>query len=409
MQEIHCAIITIGDELLIGQTIDTNSAWMARQLNDIGILVKRRVAVGDHKASILRALDEEKQYAEVILITGGLGPTADDITKPLLCDYFGGQLVQNDQVMEMVKAHFTRRNRPMPDSNLLQAMVPNVCEVLYNEFGTAPGMLFREGKKIFVSMPGVPLEMQYIMKTYVLPLLQKNFDTPNIIHRTLITSGEGESAVSARLNHFESTLPDAIKLAYLPSLNMVKLRLTGIDIANKTVDDCFHQLKETLSDIIVADEDIEFEEAIGKLLIAEGKTVSTAESCTGGLFASRICSVSGASNYFKGGIVSYSEWSKIKHLNVAAQTIKDFTAVSQQTAEEMAIHCREKFETDFAVAITGYIEKGDHENEVWIALSSAKKTIAKKIIVPYERKKNAELASNTAFNLLRVFILEHHA
>jgi nicotinamide-nucleotide amidase len=225
-QKISASIITIGDELLIGQTIDTNSAWMAQELNKIGVWVKRRVAVGDNRQDIWQALDNETLESEIILITGGLGPTADDITKPLLCDYFGGKMIVNEEVLQHVKNIFRRLNRPLIERNLKQAEVPDVCEVLMNERGTAPGMLFRKGKKIFVSMPGVPHEMKGLMSKKVLPLIQSAFQLPYILHRTLLTAGVGESFIAEKIQSWEEALPEAVKLAYLPNYGMVRLRLT---------------------------------------------------------------------------------------------------------------------------------------------------------------------------------------
>lgn len=407
MDAIHCVIITIGDELLIGQTIDTNSAWIAQQLNPIGIMVKRRIAVGDDKNEIIDALNEAKKMADIIIITGGLGPTADDITKPLLCDYFGGKLIENQQVLEHVVSIFTKRNRPMLESNLRQAMVPDVCEVLFNEVGTAPGMLFREGKKVVASLPGVPFEMQHIITYKLIDILKNEFKTPNIIHRSIVTSGEGESFVAERLKDFEPTLPSNIKLAYLPKLNMVKLRLTGIDVTSEQIESYFNQLKSYLSTILVGEGDIELEHMLSIILKEKKKTISVAESCTGGNIAARITSIQGSSDYFKGGLVPYSIESKINVLNVDATIIENTTVVSEATVLDMAQQCLSLFKSDYALSISGYLEKNDHNNIVWIALASSTKSYAKSIIAPYDREKNTVLATNTALNLLRLFILEN--
>jgi nicotinamide-nucleotide amidase len=407
MDAIHCVIITIGDELLIGQTIDTNSAWIAQQLNPIGIMVKRRIAVGDDKNEIIDALNEAKKMADIVIITGGLGPTADDITKPLLCDYFGGKLIENQQVLEHVVSIFTKRNRPMLESNLRQAMVPDVCEVLFNEVGTAPGMLFREGKKLVASLPGVPFEMQHIITYKLIDILKNEFITPNIIHRSVVTSGEGESFVAERLKDFEPTLPSNIKLAYLPKLSMVKLRLTGIDVTSEQIESYFNQLKSYLSTILVGEGDIELEHMLSIILKEKKKTISVAESCTGGNIAARITSIQGSSEYFKGGLVPYSIESKINVLNVDATIIENTTAVSEATVLDMAQQCLSLFKSDYAVSISGYLEKNDHNNIVWIALASSTKSYATSIIAPYDREKNTVLATNTALNLLRLFILEN--
>jgi nicotinamide-nucleotide amidase len=408
MQAIPAIIITIGDELLIGQTIDTNSAWIAQQLNPLGILVKRRIAVGDEKEDILDALNEARKLSDIIIITGGLGPTSDDITKPLLCEYFGGKLVLNEQVLAHVQSIFAKRNRPMLQSNTNQALVPDVCEVLFNEVGTAPGMLFKQAGKLFISLPGVPFEMQHIMTNHVIDRIREAFQGPTITHRSLVTSGEGESFVAERLKTFEDNLPPSIKLAYLPKLNMVKLRLTGIDALEDDLNARFEELKDKLSDIVVGEGDIEIEDMIHQILIQTNKTISIAESCTGGHIAARITSMKGSSNYFKGGIVPYAVESKINVLGIDVNIIDRTTVVSEETAIAMALQCRKKFNTNYALSTTGYLEKGDHNNEVWIGLSSEKHSFAKKIITPYDREKNTILATNTALNLLRIFILEHN-
>ena len=407
MENIYCSIITIGDELLIGQTIDTNSAWIAQQLNPIGVQVKRRVAVGDNKEDIINALNEEQNHAKIILLTGGLGPTNDDLTKPILCDYFGSTLVMNEAVLQHVTSFFERRKRPMLAINNNQALVPNNCEVLFNEVGTAPGLLFEKDDTLIIALPGVPFEMQYLVSTHVLSKISKKYRRPTFIHRTLITAGEGESFVANRLIDFERTLPENIKLAYLPKLGMLKLRLTGTEISETDIEQHFSELKNILANIFVADQDIELEEQIGILLKEKNKTLSVAESCTGGNIATKITSIKGSSLYFKGGIVPYSIESKQNLLNVNEHTIESTSVVSEATALEMAQNCLQKFNTDYAIAITGYLEKNDHENQIWIALANKNFYTAKMITVPYDREKNTVLTVNSALNLLRLFILEN--
>lgn len=407
MKNIYCSIITIGDELLIGQTIDTNSAWIAQQLNPIGVQVKRRVAVGDNKEDIIHALNEEQKHAKIILITGGLGPTNDDLTKPILCDYFGSTLVMNEAVLKHVTSFFERRKRPMLAINNNQALVPNNCEVLFNEVGTAPGLLFEKDDTLIIALPGVPFEMQYLVSTHVLSKISKKYRRPNFIHRTLITAGEGESFVANRLIDFERTLPENIKLAYLPKLGMLKLRLTGTEISETDIEQHFSELKNILANIFVADQDIELEEQIGILLKEKNKTLCVAESCTGGYIAAKITSIKGSSHYFKGGIVPYSIESKKNLLDVNAHTIETTTVVSEATALEMAQNCLQKFNADYALSITGYLEKNDHDNQIWIAFANKKFSTAKMITVPYDREKNTVLAVNSALNLLRLFILEN--
>src|SRR6478736_4592677 len=291
MQNIKTSIITIGDELLIGQVIDTNSAWMAQQLNKIGVWVHRRVAVGDVWEEIWKALDDESAVSDVILITGGLGPTADDITKPLLCKYFGGKMIMHEETLAHVNylfEHVFKRPMPLLDSNRKQAEVPDVATVLKNEVGTAPIMLFEKNSRIFISMPGVPHEMKHAVEKHVLPLLKKRFQLPYIGHRTLITMGIGESFLAEKIKGFENSLPPYIKLAYLPNYGLIRLRLTAQGekaIIEDELNKAFAVLKEEVKDVMAIDEDITFEILLGRLMKEKGKTVSTAESCTGGYIA----------------------------------------------------------------------------------------------------------------------------
>jgi nicotinamide-nucleotide amidase len=320
-ERVNASIITIGDELLIGQTIDTNSAWMAQELNKLGIWVKRRVAVGDVWNEIWNALDEESRQSQIILITGGLGPTADDITKDLLCTYFGGKMVIDEEALQNVKTIFEKYiKRPMLDVNLKQAEVPDVCKVIQNKRGTAPGMWFEKDSKIFISMPGVPNEMKGMMTDFVLPRLPSMFLLPAVVHRTLLTAGIGESYIADRIKDFEAKLPSHIKLAYLPNFGMVRLRLTAIgknaaEITSE-VEKLFETLQSKLQDVMVINEDKSLEEAIGILLAKHKKTVATAESCTGGYVAHLITSIPGSSAYFLGGVVSYDNTIKKNVLDV---------------------------------------------------------------------------------------------
>ena len=406
MKSVNCSIITIGDELLIGQTIDTNSAWIAQQLNTIGIWVKRRVAVGDLKDDILSALDEENKHADLIILTGGLGPTADDITKPLLCEYFGGQLIEDKEILEHITRIFTTRKRPMLDVNLKQAMVPDNCTILFNEVGTAAGMWFEKNNTVYISLPGVPYEMQHIMSERAIPKLKDFFQTPSILHRTLVTSGEGESFIAARIHDFEEQLPSYIKLAYLPKLGSVKLRLTASDIQEDEIEKHFEKLKTLLKNITVSDEDIDIEEAINRILLSRNETLSIAESCTGGQLAARITSIKGASNIFKGGLVPYSIESKINMLGVKKETIETYDVISSETVIEMAERCREKLHSTYALSVSGHLEKQENETIVWVGLSKEGRTFSKKVNVYYDREKNGVFVGNTALNLLRLFILE---
>lgn len=355
-------IITIGDELLIGQVIDTNSAWMAQELNKAGIPVLRRVAVGDVWDEIWNALDEESTHADIILITGGLGPTADDITKPLLCKYFGGKMVVDEGARQNVIDIFTRLNRPMIARNLLQAEVPDVCTVIQNKRGTAPGMLFNKNGKIFVSMPGVPNEMKGMMENDVIPELTKRFKLPVILHRTLLTAGVGESFLADLIQPFETALPPHIKLAYLPNYGMVRLRLstTGFDktAVEKEVDDHFAHLQQLVKEFMVTNEDEPLEKVVGKLLLQKNQTMCTAESCTGGYIAHLLTSIAGSSGFYDGSVVSYSYGAKEDLLGVSHQTLLNKGAVSEEVVTEMANGALRNIKSDYVIAVSGIMGPG---------------------------------------------------
>jgi nicotinamide-nucleotide amidase len=413
---INASIITIGDELLIGQTIDTNSAWMSQELNKLGIWVKRRVAVGDVKDDIWKALNEESNYADIILITGGLGPTADDISKPLLCEYFGGKLVVNDEALENVKNIFLRHlKRPLLPANLKQAEVPDVCTVIQNKRGTAPGMWFEKEGKIFVSMPGVPHEMKGMMTDFVLPRLPQIFEVPAVVHRTLLTAGIGESFLSERIKDFESALPAHIKLAYLPNYGMVRLRLTAhgrnVEKITGEVDELFLRLQHQLQDVMVINEDKTLEEAIGIMLMQRGKTLSTAESCTGGYIAHLLTSISGSSKYFMGGVVSYDNSVKQNVLDVKSETIDTAGAVSEETVLQMATGVKTLIKTDYAIAVSGIMGPGGGTEQkpvgtIWVAVAGNSKTTSQMFSLRYDRKRNIENTSILALNMLRKLILD---
>lgn len=411
---VFATIITIGDELLIGQTIDTNSAWMAQELNKIGIWVHRRVAVGDVWEDIWKALDDESRSSEVILITGGLGPTADDITKPLLCQYFGGKLIVNDEALSNVKNIFENiLKKPMLDRNLRQAEVPDVCTVIPNRRGTAPGMWFEKEGKIFISMPGVPHEMKGMMVNNALPHLKEKFHMDPIIHRTLLTAGIGESFLAERISEFESTLPTNIKLAYLPNYGMVKLRLSAKGRSEKLLAELeaeFDMLKQKVSDVMVVDEDLTMQQVIGQLLQRSGKTVGTAESCSGGYIAHLITSVPGSSEYYKGSIVSYDNQVKEEILGVDHQVLSTYGAVSKETASQMVRGALKQLKTDYVIATTGIMGPTGGTAEkptgtVWIGVGSQSRTETHHFHFRFDRQRNMELTATQALNVLRKFIL----
>ncbi|MBS1733445.1 MAG: competence/damage-inducible protein A [Bacteroidetes bacterium] len=415
---VNTSIITIGDELLIGQVIDTNSAWMAQQLNKSGIRVNRRVAVGDVWDEIWNALDEESKHADIILITGGLGPTADDITKPLLCKYFGGKLTVNELALQNVTMLFEKIfKRPLTERNIKQAEVPDVCSVIQNKRGTAPGMIFEKNGKIFISMPGVPHEMKGMMESDVIPLLSSRFEVPYITHRTLMTFGIGESMIADRIQDFEESLPTHIKLAYLPNYGMVRLRLTasGKDkqAIDQEVDNLFATLQELVSDHIVTNRDEKMEEVVAKLLTQQQKTLSTAESCTGGFIAHLITSIPGSSAFYKGSIVSYSNEIKKELLDVMDQTLEEKGAVSEEVVIQMVKGSLKQLKTDYAVAVSGIMgpDGGTPEKPVgtvWMAAGNNREIITQKLHFRFERQLNIQLTAVNALNLLRKFIVENN-
>ncbi len=415
MRRVLTSIITIGDELLIGQTIDTNSAFMAQELNKIGIWVHRRLAIGDVWKDIWQSLEEESKLSDIILITGGLGPTADDITKPLLCQYFGGKMVVNEGALTNVKTIFQKLNRPLIERNLKQAEVPDVCTVLQNKRGTAPGMWFEKEGKIFVSMPGVPNEMKGMLVTDVLPQLRQRFQMVPIVHRTLLTAGIGESFLAERINDFETNLPTNIKLAYLPNYGMVKLRLSATGNDTKTIAELealFDMLKQQVVDVMVIDEDVSLQEALGRLLKSRNKTMATAESCTGGYIAHLITSIPGSSAYFKGSIVSYANEIKENILNVSAETLVTAGAVSEETVIEMMNGALQNLNTDYVLATSGIMgpDGGSPEKPVgtvWIAVGNKEKVRTHAFHFRFDRHRNTELTAHNGMNMLRKFILEH--
>ena len=413
----NASIITIGDELLIGQVIDTNSAWMAQELNRIGIWVKRRVAVGDSRNEIWKALDEESLASDIILITGGLGPTADDITKPLLSEYFNSPLLVNKAALENVRHIFENiLRRPVSERNLKQAEVPESCKVIQNKRGTAPGMLFEKKGKIFVSMPGVPHEMKGMMSEEVIPFLQASFKTASIVHRTILTAGVGESDLADHIRTFESALPENVRLAYLPSYGMVRLRLTGTGndsaLIQPETDARFSQLKELVKQWMVTDEDISLQEVLGRLLKSRRQTMATAESCTGGYAAHLITSIPGSSAYFTGGLIPYQNNIKEKALQVQAETLSTSGAVSEETVREMITGALNLFGSDYALATSGIMgPDGGTETKpvgtVWIAAGNRRNTETRKLSLRFDRQRNIELTAANVLNLLRKFILSN--
>jgi nicotinamide-nucleotide amidase len=415
MNGVNASVITIGDELLIGQTIDTNSAFIARALNKIGVWLKRRIAVGDVREEILEALDRETKSSQIIIITGGLGPTADDITKPALCDYFGAKLAVNDEALENVKAIFRKLNRPLIERNTKQAEVPDNCTVLQNRRGTAPGMWFEQSGVVYISLPGVPHEMEGLMESDVIPRLQQHFSLPHIVHKTVMTYGKGEAEMADLIADFENSLPSHIKLAYLPNYGLLKLRLTAKgnqrEALEHEVETLAATLKEKVADWLVADGDKTMPEVVGDLLKDAKKFVATAESCTGGFIAHLLTERSGSSSTYKGGVVSYANETKERALSVQHSTLVTHGAVSEETITEMVNGVLHGLNADYAIATSGVMgpDGGTPEKPVgtvWIAVADRSRVKTVKHFVRFNRKKNIEVTAQYALNMLRLFIKE---
>ncbi len=404
-------IITIGDEILIGQIVDTNSAYISKELNKVGVKVYQITSVQDDRKHILQAFEDAKKHADLVIITGGLGPTKDDVTKQTFCDFFGDTLVEDPAVIDNVKELFKKYqlNKPLP-ANFRQAMVPSKATILMNQYGTAPGMWMDVNEVVFVSLPGVPYEMKHLLQEEVLPRVIKRFNRPHIYHKTLITYGLGESAIAERIADWENELPEDIKLAYLPSLGKVRLRLsaTGKDkkALEKSVDSQMEILEEMLSDIAVGFEgETSIAELIGKILTEKGMTYSVAESCTGGRIASEITQYAGASSAFMGGIIPYDTGLKTKILGVPKNIIEQYNVVSIPVAEEMAKRCCKLFESDYSIATTGIAgpTKGDGEDEVGtvcIAIGTPNGVVSEKFSFGNDRYRVIEKAANKALEML---------
>ena len=405
-------IITIGDELLIGQVIDTNSAFIAKQLNKIGISVYQITSIQDDKQHILQAFNDAESRVDVVIITGGLGPTKDDITKKTIAEYFNDTLVRNKEVLaniEVIWKQYVRQT--LLQVNLDQALVPSKATVLMNKVGTAPGMWMEKKDKVFVSLPGVPFEMKALIDNEVIPKLKDKFHCPFILHRTLLVYGLGESTLAARIETWENALPEHIKLAYLPSLGRMRLRLSSKGFDEQKIKDDVQLQIDKLIPLIkeefvgFEEDDLSIESIIGKQLTKIGKTIATAESCTGGKIAERFTANSGASAYFKGSVVSYATDSKINILGVSKDAISEHSVVSSEVAESMAQHVLELFKTDYAIATTGNAgpAKGDSDVEVgtvYIAIATKNKVFSEKFMLGNGRLKVINKGANKAFEML---------
>ncbi|MFA6087502.1 competence/damage-inducible protein A [Mucilaginibacter sp.] len=408
-------IITIGDEILIGQIVDTNSAWMAAKLNKEGISVKQISSVSDNREHILTALAEAATRADIILITGGLGPTKDDITKKTLAEYFNVGLVLNESVLANVENIFKKYNRPLLEVNRKQAEVPENCEVIMNNNGTAPGMWFNDKGKIYVSMPGVPFEMKYMIEEQVIPKLKATLKLPVIIHKTILTVGEGESFLAEKIADIEDSLPANIKLAYLPKMGQVRLRLSAYgdnetELKDK-IDEFAQKIVERVGVNVVTQEDIPLEKVVLNYMAEKGLTLTAAESCTGGYISHLITQHAGSSQVFLGAAVSYAYELKERILGVKNETLWQHGAVSRETAKEMVEGALLNFKSDYAVAVTGIAGPGGGTEDkpvgtVWIAVANANKTVVKKFTFGNKRLQNIERTAVAAFFMLITLLRE---
>jgi nicotinamide-nucleotide amidase len=415
---MKATIVTIGDEILIGQIVDTNSNFIAKELDRIGVETYEMISISDDKQHILNTFALLQNKVDIVIITGGLGPTKDDITKKTFCDYFDDQLVVNPEVLahvtELIEGFY---KRPISQLNKDQALVPSKCTVLHNKMGTAPGMWMKKENTVFVSLPGVPYEMKYLVENEIIPKIVKEYKRPYIIHKTILTYGQGESLVAERIENWENNLPEFIKLAYLPNPGRVRLRMTarGTDKEEleKAIEENVQSLDAIIHDIIVGYEENEtIETVVGKLLAKNNKTISTAESCTGGKIASLLASVEGASKCFKGSVVSYATEAKVNVLGVSQDLIDQFSVVSAEVAAAMALNVKDILKTDYAIATTGNAgpSKGDSDAEigaVFIALATPTDIIVEEFNFGQPREKVIDRATIKSLEILQKEILKN--
>jgi nicotinamide-nucleotide amidase len=403
-------IISIGDELLLGQVIDTNSAWIGQELNKLGVHVHFKSTIGDSREILLKTLHESAERSDIIVMTGGLGPTKDDLTKHILCEFFDTKLIQNDAVLAWVQSIFLKRNLPMLASNNEQAMVPEISEVLWNRNGTAPGMYFVKNNKVFISMPGVPFEMKCIFEEEVIPKLQKQFSFPSIIHKTILTASIGESFLAKKIATIEDSLPSHIKLAYLPSVGAVRLRLSAYGNDNSVLAEELNTIVDSLyaciGEYIYGEEEDTLSQSVGKLLAAKNNTVATAESCTGGYLAHLLTSIPGSSSYYTGSILAYANVIKENILQVDKNILIQNGAVSEACVKAMAENCRRIMHTDYAIATSGVAGPSGGTKEkpvgtVWIAVATPTHCIAKVFNMGDHRGRTIERTALMGLDMLR--------
>ena len=411
---MKCTILSIGDELLIGQTLNTNAHWMSQKMNEIGIDVIHHISLSDEKNDIISCLENALKTSQVVLITGGLGPTSDDITKDVLCDYFGGNLVFNESAYQNIERIFALRKRLINESTKRVAYLPDVCKVIQNKNGTAAGMIFSKDGKTIVSMPGVPYEMKDMITDDVVPYLKSTYNLPYIFHCNIQTAGVGETQLADRLIDFEKNKDPRIKLAYLPNIGKVRLRLTikGEDAEelNAVLENAKNEVVSCIEEHIYGFENDLLEQKIGELLLEKNLTIGTAESCTGGYLAHLITSIPGSSAYFKGSVIAYSNEIKQHFLGVKEETLTSFGAVSEQTVSEMVAGALKHLNVDIAIAISGVAGPtgGTPENPVGtvvIGIGNQEKTIVKKLSFTNHRDRNIQLAAVVALVMTRKFLL----
>jgi nicotinamide-nucleotide amidase len=409
------AILTVGDEILIGQVVDTNSAWMGKMLNLAGARVERILSVGDTREAILSGLTEALRDTDVVLMTGGLGPTKDDITKKCLAEFFGVEMVFHQETYDRIVKMFEVWGRPINEAHRLQCYMPANAQILTNRMGTAPGMWFQYRDQVLISMPGVPYEMQYLMENEVLPRLKSHFPGQPIAHRTILTVGEGESQIAEKLEDFEDNLPENFKLAYLPNLGQVRLRLTGTGPDASELDKALEAraqiIIDRLGNIIYGYGEDSLEAAVGCLLQERGLTLATAESCTGGYLAHRITSVAGSSNYFLGSVISYANEVKMQVLGVPSEVLESEGAVSEATVKHMAEGLLNVIPASIGISISGIAGPGGGSDAkpvglVWMGISDGKTTKTFTIRAGKDREKNIQYFGVHALNLIRRFLLE---
>lgn len=415
---MKAAIITIGDEILIGQIVDTNSAFIAKSLDRIGVEIHEMISISDDKQHILDTFSKFQNKVDLVIITGGLGPTKDDITKKTFCDYFEDELIVDEKVLshvtQLIEGFYKRK---ITQINKDQALVPSKCTVLHNQVGTAPGMWIKKEKTVFVSLPGVPFEMKYLVEQEIIPKVVREYNRPYILHKTILTYGQGESMVAERIEDWENNLPECIKLAYLPNVGSVKLRLSarGTDkvFLENAIQENVTSLTKIIGDVIVGfDEGETIETAVGHLLKQQQKTISTAESCTGGKIAAALTSVSGASKYFEGSVVSYATETKINVLGISEKLIKEHSVVSAEVAKQMAISIKNLMKTDYAIATTGNAgpTKGDSKAEigtVFIAIATPNNIIVEEFNFGQPREKVIDRTVIKSLEMVREEILKN--